>query len=142
MDYKLKYKAIPKNKRGLVMAGINKTDVSRWYNEGHVSPEKKAIIERNVYKVWVEETQAGKLGIIFGRTKLVVENDQEFDLISYDKLMDFKLTQTTNSKAGPHAIYDLMQNAKDCIQTLYQENPYQTKQLIVKYLIHVQANEH
>ena len=136
MNYKEKYKEIPKGYKNEVSDALNysKNIISRWL-ANNVSPDTRCDIEEVVKEVWKSHNLVKSLTVTMGR-KIMANHPLGVEFIDYDELLSFKI-QTEQCIHDPTDVYKILENAKEAVETF---KPYELKLLIAKKIIHDQRN--
>jgi len=139
MDYKKKYKKIPRGYKHevLTLSGCVKSDIFNW-EKGHIKKvgvDKVKRITKAIQQVWQPHNLVSLMTVNMGKNRIVVDHPTATNYIKYNDLMSFKI-DITGTIGNHETVYELVDSAYSEINKLWNENPYEIDLLIAKKIIH------
>jgi len=141
MDYKTKYDSIPEGykKDVLKIAGLtDRNALTRYFKKDNpryvVSVDRAARIESAINQVWKPHNLAKQIDVTLG-TKIIADHPTATEYIKYCELTSFKI-QLTGTLGDYESVEDALINSENDMRQMQNENPYDFKLLIAKYILH------
>ena len=133
MTYTEMYKELKKQDKRAVMDALNiDKQVIKKYCDGEYSDQRRAIIEREIDRVYRHQEALRTISFTFDECIQVSFKGTNY-VVTYLGLMAYKLQIDEDIHDLTH-IKEILDNSETAIKHLYKENPFEIKNLITKYI--------